>query len=110
MTESTIAAATIPGPPSPPATAASLLRFDNVIVAFGADPPVLNGLSFDVRRGETRIIMGAAGSGKTILLKTAMAVAYSCSTKTSPIKASTICSASAPKSACCSRRAHCSIP
>ncbi len=29
-------------------------------------------MSFNVREGETRIILGAAGSGKTVLLKTAM--------------------------------------
>ena len=51
---------------------ASLLRFEGVSVAFGADPPVLDQVSFNVRAGETRIILGAAGSGKTILLKTAM--------------------------------------
>lgn len=51
---------------------ASLLRFEEVRVAFGADPPVLDRLSFNVRKGETRILLGAAGSGKTVLLKTAM--------------------------------------
>ncbi len=54
------------------ATPASLLRFEEVSVVFGADPPVLNRLSFNVLAGQTRIILGAAGSGKTILLKTAM--------------------------------------
>lgn len=51
---------------------ASLLRFEDVTVAFAGEQPVLNRLSFNVRRGETRIILGAAGSGKTVLLKTAM--------------------------------------
>jgi phospholipid/cholesterol/gamma-HCH transport system ATP-binding protein len=51
---------------------ASLLRFEDVTVTFGTDPPALNQLSFNVLRGETRVILGAAGSGKTILLKTAM--------------------------------------
>ena len=36
----------------------------------------LNQLSFNVRRGETRVIMGAAGSGKTVLLKTAMGLIH----------------------------------
>jgi phospholipid/cholesterol/gamma-HCH transport system ATP-binding protein len=49
----------------------SLLRFENVTVRFG-DVVALNGMSFDVKTGETRIILGAAGSGKTVLLKTAM--------------------------------------
>jgi len=55
---------------------ASLLRFEEVSVAFGADQVVLDRLSFDVRRGETRIIMGEAGSGKTVLLKTAMGLIH----------------------------------
>ncbi len=49
----------------------SLLRFEEVTVGFD-DLIVLDKVSFDVREGETRIILGAAGSGKTILLKTAM--------------------------------------
>jgi phospholipid/cholesterol/gamma-HCH transport system ATP-binding protein len=49
----------------------SLLRFENVTVSFGAIT-ALRDLSFDVQKGETRIILGAAGSGKTVLLKTAM--------------------------------------
>jgi phospholipid/cholesterol/gamma-HCH transport system ATP-binding protein len=49
----------------------SLLRFEDVTVGFG-DVIALDKVFFDVREGETRIILGAAGSGKTILLKTAM--------------------------------------
>ena len=52
-------------------TKESLLRFEEVTVNFG-DIVALDKVSFDVRQGETRIILGAAGSGKTILLKTAM--------------------------------------
>jgi phospholipid/cholesterol/gamma-HCH transport system ATP-binding protein len=48
------------------------VRFEKVTVAFGNDPPALNDVSFRVQEGETRIILGAAGSGKTILLKVAM--------------------------------------
>jgi phospholipid/cholesterol/gamma-HCH transport system ATP-binding protein len=59
-------------PQPTPTQGNSLLRFENVSVQFGADPLVLNDLSFNVRHGETRIILGAAGSGKTVLLKTAM--------------------------------------
>ena len=51
----------------------SLLRFENVSVSFG-DVHALRDVSFNVKKGETRIIMGAAGSGKTVLLKTAMAL------------------------------------
>jgi phospholipid/cholesterol/gamma-HCH transport system ATP-binding protein len=49
----------------------SLLRFENVSVSFG-DVQALRNVSFSVKKGETRIILGAAGSGKTVLLKTAM--------------------------------------
>jgi len=59
-------------PPQPDNKDGSLLRFEDVSVRFGTDPPVLDKVSFDVRHGQTRIILGAAGSGKTIVLKTAM--------------------------------------
>jgi phospholipid/cholesterol/gamma-HCH transport system ATP-binding protein len=50
---------------------AVLLEFDHVTVAFDELHP-LEDVSFRIREGETRILMGAAGSGKTVLLKTAM--------------------------------------
>ncbi len=53
---------------------ASLLRFEEVTVTFGDSAPAVDRLSFDVKAGETRIILGAAGSGKTVLLKTALGV------------------------------------
>jgi phospholipid/cholesterol/gamma-HCH transport system ATP-binding protein len=56
---------------SDPEAPRSLLRFESVTVRFG-DVVALNDVSFDVKAGETRIILGAAGSGKTVLLKTAM--------------------------------------
>ncbi|MES1260121.1 MAG: ATP-binding cassette domain-containing protein [Acidobacteriota bacterium] len=59
---------------APPPTGDSLLRFESVSVVFDDDTRALDKISFDVRPGETRIIMGAAGSGKTVLLKTAMAL------------------------------------
>jgi phospholipid/cholesterol/gamma-HCH transport system ATP-binding protein len=49
----------------------SVLRFENVTVSFD-DVPVLRDISFDTVESESRVILGAAGSGKTILLKTAM--------------------------------------
>lgn len=55
-----------------PETKSSLLRFENVSVVFSDGTQALDEMSFDVREGETRILMGAAGSGKTVLLKTAM--------------------------------------
>ncbi|HXJ38490.1 MAG TPA: ATP-binding cassette domain-containing protein [Bryobacteraceae bacterium] len=49
-----------------------LLRFDKVSVEFEAGARVLDDVCFSVPGGQTRIILGAAGSGKTVLLKTAM--------------------------------------
>jgi phospholipid/cholesterol/gamma-HCH transport system ATP-binding protein len=48
-----------------------ILRFENVTVIFDEAPVLLN-LSFEAREGESRVILGAAGSGKTVLLKTAL--------------------------------------
>lgn len=52
---------------SPP----SILRFENVTVQFDGET-VLNDVSFEACEGESRVIFGAAGSGKTVLLKTAL--------------------------------------
>lgn len=51
---------------------ASILRFEDVSVIFDDGTEALNKISFDVKEGETRILLGAAGSGKTVLLKAAM--------------------------------------
>ena len=48
-----------------------VVGFDNVNLAFG-DTPALVHVSFSMRAGETRVVLGAAGSGKTMLLKTAV--------------------------------------
>src|SRR5690242_18696538 len=50
----------------------SVLRFENVGVIFPDGTEALDNVSFDMREGETRILLGAAASGKTVLLKTAM--------------------------------------
>jgi phospholipid/cholesterol/gamma-HCH transport system ATP-binding protein len=42
------------------------------VVKFYGDTQVLDGVSFRVRRGETKIIIGASGSGKSTILKLAM--------------------------------------
>jgi phospholipid/cholesterol/gamma-HCH transport system ATP-binding protein len=55
----------------PADTPNSVLRFDHVSVSFEGTP-VLSGVSFEARQGESRVIMGATGSGKTVLLKTAL--------------------------------------
>jgi len=47
------------------------LKFDHVTVSFN-EHPALDDVSFEVPAGDTRILFGAAGSGKTILLKTAL--------------------------------------
>ena len=57
---------------SPTSESPSLLRFEDIHVGFDDESMALRGVSFNVREGETRIILGAAGSGKTVLLKTAM--------------------------------------
>ena len=49
----------------------SVLRFEHVSLAFG-DTVALNDVSFDVKAGGTRIIYGAAGSGKSVMLKVAL--------------------------------------
>lgn len=48
-----------------------VLRFENVSVHY-EDVAALDSISFEMRRGETRILLGASGSGKTVLLKTAV--------------------------------------
>jgi phospholipid/cholesterol/gamma-HCH transport system ATP-binding protein len=50
---------------------APILRFDDVNLHFDEAPALVN-LSFEMAPGETRVVLGAAGSGKTMLLKTAM--------------------------------------
>ena len=47
------------------------LAFHNVSFAFD-ETPVLRNVSFELSSGETLIVLGAAGSGKTVLLKTAL--------------------------------------
>ena len=51
----------------------SILRFENVTVAFD-ELEALKDVSFEVKQGETRILLGSAGSGKTVLLKTAISL------------------------------------
>jgi phospholipid/cholesterol/gamma-HCH transport system ATP-binding protein len=49
---------------------APVVVFDDVSIAFDLKP-VLNHLSFTVQLGETRIILGPAGCGKSVLMKLA---------------------------------------
>jgi phospholipid/cholesterol/gamma-HCH transport system ATP-binding protein len=45
-----------------------LIRLDQVAVSF-ADHAVLAGINLDIKRGETLVVIGESGSGKTVLLK-----------------------------------------
>jgi phospholipid/cholesterol/gamma-HCH transport system ATP-binding protein len=48
-----------------------VVRFEDVSLHFG-DTPALDHVSFEMHPGETRVLFGAAGSGKTQLLKVAL--------------------------------------
>ncbi|HBY60844.1 MAG TPA: organic solvent resistance ABC transporter ATP-binding protein [Solibacterales bacterium] len=48
-----------------------ILRFEKVTVAYD-NVPAIDCLDLEIPPGESRIILGAAGSGKTVLLKTAL--------------------------------------
>jgi phospholipid/cholesterol/gamma-HCH transport system ATP-binding protein len=48
-----------------------ILRFENVNVSFDG-VEALRDFTFEAREGESRVILGASGSGKTVLLKTAL--------------------------------------
>jgi phospholipid/cholesterol/gamma-HCH transport system ATP-binding protein len=57
------------GQDAPPAAeAGAVVDFRNVSIAFDG-PPVLENVSFSVAPGETRILLGPAGVGKSVLLK-----------------------------------------
>ena len=58
-----------------PNDAKSILRFEHVSVSFEG-VAALEDLSFEVCEGEARVILGAAASGKTVLLKTAMGLVH----------------------------------
>src|SRR3954471_6591181 len=55
----------------PEKPAPSILRFEHVTVSFEGTN-ALSDVSFEAFEGESRVILGAAGSGKTVLLKTAL--------------------------------------
>ena len=54
-----------------PQESTPVLKFDHVMVSF-EDNWALSDVSFETFEGESRVILGAAGSGKTVLLKTAL--------------------------------------
>jgi phospholipid/cholesterol/gamma-HCH transport system ATP-binding protein len=47
------------------------IAFENVSIAFG-DNDVLDNVSFTLKRGETKVLLGVAGTGKTLILKLAL--------------------------------------
>jgi phospholipid/cholesterol/gamma-HCH transport system ATP-binding protein len=49
---------------------APAIRFENVSIGFD-EKPVLDNISFELKRGDTRILLGPAGVGKSVLLKLA---------------------------------------
>jgi phospholipid/cholesterol/gamma-HCH transport system ATP-binding protein len=54
--------------PAPASEAAPVVVFRHVSIAFDG-PPVLDDISFSVASGETRVLLGPAGVGKSVLLK-----------------------------------------
>ena len=51
-----------------PDTIHKAIIFDDVSIGF-EDLPVLDGVSFELKRGETKAVLGVAGSGKSTILK-----------------------------------------
>jgi phospholipid/cholesterol/gamma-HCH transport system ATP-binding protein len=54
--------------PPGPDTVHKTIIFDDVTLSF-EDLQVLNGISFELKRGETKVVLGVAGSGKSTMLK-----------------------------------------
>jgi phospholipid/cholesterol/gamma-HCH transport system ATP-binding protein len=66
----------MPAPASAPTTDqntpdanAPIVAFKDVSIKFDSDKPLLNKISFGVTRGQTLIILGPAGCGKSVLMK-----------------------------------------
>jgi phospholipid/cholesterol/gamma-HCH transport system ATP-binding protein len=66
---------TLAPPIAPPGTPASppgdsIIRFEEVAIGF--EQPVLEGISFQLGRAETKVLLGVSGTGKTLILKLAL--------------------------------------
>jgi ABC-type transporter Mla maintaining outer membrane lipid asymmetry ATPase subunit MlaF len=85
-----------------------VLRFERVTVEFDGYK-ALDQMSFEVAPGESLVLFGAAGSGKTVLLKTALGLQKPEAGRVF-VFGSGSCSASGARWACCFRKAACSIP
>ncbi|HEX9028307.1 MAG TPA: ATP-binding cassette domain-containing protein [Anaerolineales bacterium] len=55
-------------PPPPDDIRHKAIIFDDVAISFGGDP-VLDGISFELARGENKMLLGVAGAGKSTILK-----------------------------------------
>jgi phospholipid/cholesterol/gamma-HCH transport system ATP-binding protein len=55
--------------PLPPETQHKAIIFEDVAISFENGNKVLDGISFQLLRGETKILLGVAGSGKSTILK-----------------------------------------
>ncbi|WP_270725062.1 ABC transporter ATP-binding protein [Shimia sp. Alg240-R146] len=52
----------------------ALLTVENLTIGFGDAAPVVNDVSFSVRRGETLALVGESGSGKTLSCRAALRI------------------------------------
>jgi phospholipid/cholesterol/gamma-HCH transport system ATP-binding protein len=56
-------------PPQMPETRHKAIIFEDVTISFESGNKVLDGISFELPRGETKILLGVAGAGKSTILK-----------------------------------------
>jgi phospholipid/cholesterol/gamma-HCH transport system ATP-binding protein len=60
-----------PASPAEPRRSAAAIEFRDVVLAYD-DRVILDGISFTVQPGETKIVMGGSGTGKSTILKLAL--------------------------------------